>query len=104
MAWILASCAASTSVVESPTSQQFAECGIQLVTAEPRQRAHGRESRKSVTAIFTEHGVSIRTRAPQTPDTIQSARPAEKPSNLAPPDRPPAPNRDRSRPRSGSSA
>jgi hypothetical protein len=33
-------------------------------------------SRKNVTAILTEHGVSIRTRAPHTPDTIQPARPA----------------------------
>jgi hypothetical protein len=41
-------------------------------------------SRKSVTAILTEHGVSIRTRAPHTPDTIQPARPAAKPGQPDP--------------------
>jgi hypothetical protein len=41
-------------------------------------------SRKSITAILTDHGVSIRTRAPQTPDIIQPQRPAVKPERPDP--------------------
>jgi len=41
-------------------------------------------SRKSVTAILTEHGVSVRTSASQNPDTIQPARSSAKPGQPDP--------------------